>query len=709
MQRIHVPVRTSPALWRPAALSATLAACFAAERARWALWLPVGFGAGIAAYFTLDTEPAGWVGAAAAALCALAAVATAGRQAVCLALIVGAVAAAGFGAAQLRSWTVSAPVLESRTGPVWIEGRVLEVQARVDDRRLLLDRLGIPRRDAARTPERVRITLAADEPALVPGQRIAVRAVLFPPPAPASPGAFDFARKAYFERLGGVGYAVSRARVVDDAAADGVAIAIAALRQSLTARIRAAQPEEAGGIAAALMTGDRGGIPESVMEAMRDSGLAHLLAISGLHIGLVGGLLFFAVRLGLALHERFALRAPIKKIAALCALLGAAAYLMISGGTVPTQRAFLMLALVMAAVVFDRLPISMNMVAWAAAAILLVAPETLAGVSFQMSFAAVIALVAVYESGGDRLMTGRRGGERLPRPLAYLAAVLVSTLVAGLATAPFALYHFNRVAVYGLLANLVAIPLTGFWIMPLAVAAFALMPFGLETVALEPMSWGIGLLIATAKGIQSLPGASVLIHAMPPAGLALICAGGLWVCLWRTRWRALGVLPVLCGLLTVPFAQPPDVLVDGEGGLMAVRAPDGGMALSGRADSFAAETWLRRSGEIKALPWPGAGRPATPWLRCDALGCVYRAGNRRVALVSRADALGEDCAIADVVISRVPVRRGLCMGPELVIDRFALWREGAHALWLAPDGIRVKSVRRNPGARPWSPQRRKAR
>jgi competence protein ComEC len=701
MQRLRMPARDLlttqfAGAWRLAG------ECFAAERSRWALWLPVAFGGGIALYFSLAAEPAPWTGAATASLLGATALAGVVRaEVVRIMLWLAVVMACGFSVAQFRTMLVAAPVLEQRTGPAWIEGQVREVHDRIGDRRILLDRLKIPGLSDVRTPERVRIVLRSPAPALQPGDRITVRAVLHPPPGPAAPGAFDFARKAYFERLGGVGYAVSAARILTPADRTGFSLKVAALRQSLTERIRAAVAGPQGGIAAALMTGERGGIPESVMEAMRDSGLAHLLAISGLHIGLVAGLLFFAVRFGLALHERIALRAPTKKIAALAALAGAAAYLLISGGTVPTQRAFLMLALVMVAICIDRQPISMNMVAWAAAAILLITPESLTGVSFQMSFAAVIALVAAYERHAGSLHA-RRTDHGLPRPVRYVGAVLLSTLVAGLATAPFALFHFNRVAVFGMVANLIAVPLTGFWIMPLAVLAFALMPFGLERLALTPMSWGIGALIATAERTQALPGAAFLVRAMPDAGLALIVAGGLWLCLWRTRWRVLGIVGIVCGLLTIPGARPPDLLIGEAGTLIAVRAPDGGLALSGRSDSFAASTWLRRSGEDEARPWP---RPAQgdDWLRCDRVGCIYSSGRRRIALVRDVAALEDDCARADVIVSSVPVSARRCPGPELIIDRFSLWREGAHALWFNDGGIRVASVREGRGIRPWHP------
>ncbi len=456
------------------------------------------------------------------------------------------------------------------------------------------------------------------------------------------------------------------------------------------------------------LTGERGAIPKPVLRAMRDAGLAHLLAISGLHIGLVAGILFFAARFLLAAIEPVALRYPVKKWAALAALLGAFFYLQLSGATVPTQRAFLMLAVVLAAVVFDRSAISMRLVAWAAVLVLVIAPESLLSASFQMSFAAVAALVAVYEALAGRSSAWRVGAGRVRTTTLYVAGVLLTTVVAGLATAPFALYHFNRFALYGVAANLIAVPLTGLWIMPWAICAFALMPFGLEAVALAPMGWGIDAVIAVATTVAAWPGAVALAPAMPNAGLLAAALGGIWFCLWRGRWRFLGLAGVAAGLATLALVRPPDILINGTGRLMAVRTVSGGLALSStRISRFEGELWLRRSGQARADPWPREGLNSDGTLGCDGLGCIYRAGGQTVALAVDRAALDEDCATATVVIGSVPIRPWRCRRPAVVIDRFDLWRRGAHALWLDPGGVRVRTVAEASGRRPWSPHWRR--
>ena len=344
---------------------------------------------------------------------------------------------------------------------------------------------------------------------------------------------------------------------------------------------------------------------------MRNSGLAHLLAISGLHIGLVASILFVAVRGLLALVEPLALRHPIKKWAASVALAGAFGYLLLTGATVPTQRAFLMVALVLVAVLTDRSAFSMRTVALAAMAILVLRPESLLSVSFQMSFAAVVALIATYETLGARFAGWRRSAAWPRRVLLYLLGVGLTTVVASLATMPFAAYHFNQVAHYGLAANLLAVPLTALWIMPWGVATYVLLPFGLEALALAPMGWGIEAVVGIAETVAAWSGSISRLVAPAPAALALVSLGGLWLCLWVGRWRLWGVAAICDGLLIGLAARPPDILIDGRGDVAEVRDGAGGLRLSSaRANGFRTETWLRRL-SVPAR-WPTAPG-ATGW------------------------------------------------------------------------------------------------
>ena len=678
----------------------------AEERSRWVLWLPVGLGTGVACYFALTVEPPVWIGGAASAIFLGAALVLRQRLRLSIPLLALAVVSAGFALAQLRSAAVASPMLRASLGPVTVVGRAAVVEPLPGALRVTLEAPEVTGLAADRTPDRLRLRLSGRQPDIVPGDRVRVRAMLRPPPPPAAPGAFDFQRRAYFQRLGAVGFAFGQARLVaaeEGDISEAFGHRVEAVRHDLGNRVQSAVPGDTGAVARALMTGERGAIPASMLTAMRDSGLAHLLAISGLHIGLVAGFLFVGIRSLLALVPWVALRYPIKKWAAVAALLGALVYAVIAGATVPTQRAFLMIGLVLVAVLLERRGLGMRTVAWAATVILVFRPESLLGASFQLSFAAVTALIAGYEAFRARRRPGPRGPWSLARRIGlYLGGVASTTVIAGIATGPFAIYHFNRLAAYGLAANLGAVPLTALWIMPWAVIAFLLMPFGLERLALIPMAWGIDAVLAIAGTVAAWPGAVSLLPAMPTFGFLAVVAGGLWLCLWQRRWRLAGLAGVAVGFATLALVRPPDILVDGQGRLLAVRAPDRTLAVSSlRVGRFDRETWLRRSGqEGPATAWPAAGLGLDGRLSCDSLACIFHLEGRRVALVRRPEALPEDCRRADIVVSVVPVRRA-CPSADIVVDRFDLWRNGGHAIWLRDGAVRVDSVHGRRGNRPW--------
>ena len=691
---------------------------FLREQDRWILWLPVGLACGIGGYFSLSTEPPLWTGPALLAVTVFLFLVNIGRilerpALFALVLGIGAVST-GFSVAQWRTAWIAAPVLSKSTGPVSVSGRLVRIEDLPKGQRITLEKLQISRLTQADTPDKVRIRLAQSQAGgLTPGDWVTVRASLSPPPAPSAPGVFDFQRQAFFQQLGGVGFAFGRPQVITPARQDGLqasAFWVAKVRLQVSTRVRDHLDGVRGAIAAALMTGEKKSIPDKTMTAIRDSGLAHLLAISGLHIGLVAGILFFGLRALLSLAPPLALRYPIKKWAAVAAIAGAFAYAQIAGATVPTQRAFLMVSIVLLAVLIDRRGLSVRLVAWAAVIILLLHPESLLGASFQLSFAAVTALIAAYEWVRER----RLHSDRAPRTwrrrlLLYIGGVALTTVIAGLATAPYAVFHFNRFAVYGLAANLVAVPVTALWVMPWAVGAFILMPFGAEHLALAPMAWGIDIIVTVAETVSSWPGAVSLMPSMPTWGVVVLTAGGLWLCLWRYRWRLLGVAGILAGLLTLYLADIPDILIDGKGRLMAVRSGDGLFAVSSRrAASFSRKSWYRLAGQEddRRQVWPAQGSAPGLNMACDSFGCIYRHKGQTVAFVRREGALIEDCWAADIVISLVPLRHG-CPSAHTVIDRFDLWRNGAHAVWLAEktgNGVkraRVERVNESRGWRPW--------
>jgi competence protein ComEC len=460
------------------------------------------------------------------------------------------------------------------------------------------------------------------------------------------------------------------------------------LRVRMTERIHAGLPGSAGGIAASLITGTRGTISDDDDAALRDAGLAHALSISGLHMALVGGGIFWLVRALLAAIPAVALRYPVKKWAAAFALLASAFYLVLSGAAPPAIRSFVMLGTVMTAVLLDRPALTMRSLGLAAAVLLLARPETIIEAGFQMSFAAVAGLVAVAEWEQQRATNAPRG-----MLLRYARGIFVTSLFASLATLPFTLFHFERAARYAVLGNLIAMPVMGFWIMPAAALAVVLMPFGLEHLATGLLGEGIGVMVAMGRWVSGLPGAVSLSSAMPLSALVLISLGGLWLAIWRTTWRWWGGLALLAGALLAGFAPQPDMLVACDAMTIAVRGNDGLLHfLRPPKDKFVAREWLKRDGDGRDI----ADAVGMPGLRCDGLGCVV---NRPPVIAAglRPEALAEDCARASVVISAAT---GNCKGPGVVIDQKAAadgqgWRITLSSL---PTVISVRAWR---GNRPW--------
>jgi competence protein ComEC len=681
-----------------------------AERSRWMLWLPVAIGLGIAVYFELPSEPALWLGPGlAGAALVLVFLAPAGSLA--RAVAIGLVAAAvGLGLVAWRTASLAAPTLSRPMFNINVEGRIADIQRLPENVRVVLEAVrlkgsGVPPPEM--TPVRLRVSLTKGAPPLRVGDRLLVLANLSPPAGPAAPGAFDFQRVAWYQQLGALGYALAPAVVIEAGQPAGLVRTIDALRADVTDRILRALPGPEGGVVAALLTGEQTAVDKDIAQAMRDSGLAHILSISGLHIVFVVGLVMGLVRYGIALVPPLALRIDAKKVAAVLALLAALFYTALAGAPVPAQRACAMAGFALVAVLLDRTALSLRLIAWSAVIVLAVAPESLTGASFQMSFAAVVALIAAWEmaAGWRRRLHERADRARhrwLWRLGAAVAASFATTLIASIATGAFAAYHFNRLSLLGVVANLLGVPLTGFWIMPWGLLAMLLMPLGQERLALVPMGWGVEGLNAIAKYVGSWPDAATLVPSLPGISLWLMTIGGLWFCLWRRRWRFAGLPVVVVGLLLGP-PPAPDLLMSDDGRVLGLRDERGVVHVaSARTDRFVADAWARRSGQDGAKRWTVNADEEAAGLGCRTGLCRWRKGPWRVALVSDDRRLAEACGSADIVLATVDAQ-ARCRGPRLVIDRRDAWREGAQALWIDELGVRRETANARRGDRPWVP------
>jgi competence protein ComEC len=694
-----------PLRQRPSIVAAALAT-LEHEQDRWFLWVPVLFGAGVIFYFRLPTEPAVLTAfMPLAGAVALAALWRQGALAVVTTSTVLAVAL-GFAAAKLRAEWVHAPILERQLGAAELRGFVELIEPRATrGARITLRVSHLAGRSAEQRPRRVRVRVNSVPPGLEPGDAIKLRATLAPPALPALPGDYDFARAAWFQGLGGVGYAMA-APVFDPDAGPAplslrVSAAIERVRQAIGSRVLAGLPGETGAIANALVTGERGGISQATNDAFRDSGLFHILSISGLHMTVMAGAVFLSIRLLLAALPPVALRFPIKKWAAVVAVVAAFGYLLISGSTSATIRSWIMISLMFLAVLLDRPAVALRNVALAALAILIVFPESVFDVGFQMSFAAVVALVATFEELRERARQRREAlfNGTLLRGLLFFGGIVLTTLVASIAVAPFAAYHFHKTQQFAILANLIAIPICNLIVMPGALLTLVLMPFGAEAAPLWLMGLGIEGMVWCAYAVADLPGAVGRIPAIPEVAFALMVMGGLWFLLWRTRWRVIGLTLAAAGLAVAPALPRPDILIGRDGHLVAIRTADERLsALPVSGSTYELQRWLEHDGDARTAR--EAIRQDT--YRCDALGCTATIKGQLIAVAHHPGAVADDCSRAKLLILNFPKPRG-CQSAGTVIDFFELREKGTHAVYVNGGALSVTTVADMRGDRPWSP------
>lgn len=715
----------------------------AGQRVNWPCWLAIGLGTGVLLYFAVPVEPdlRFTVGVTATiGLAALIAAFLPRSRPLSWPILVLFVIACGFAAACLRTTLLAPHFIAEEMRAVPVIGRIAQVEPLPNGERVTLAPVLLGRAASATPPAamKLQITVLTGADDLQPGDWVRLRADLHPPSGPAAPGAFDFRRQAFFSGVDGIGFSYTARRIDAPAGWDadlsgkrfGSQFASWAdrLRQRIGQRIAQVLPDETGALAIALVVGNQTALRKADMAAMRDSGLSHLLSISGLHISMAAGLVFFTCRFLFALWPWLALRIATKKWAAVLALAGATFYAVLagaaepslSGSVVPTQRSLFMVAIAFAAILVDRSPISLRLVAWSAVILLLWQPESLIGPSFQMSFAAVFALIACFEALRPHLaalrqylavpaidLTGRIMGYG-GMALFWLFSLMLSSLIASLATAPFGLYHFDRLQIYGLIANMLAVPLTGFWLMPAAAIALLLMPLGLDAPFWQLLGWGCDVLFWIGRGVQHWPNAVIAIPAMPVWGLLAASAGLIWICLGQGWNRAWGLLGAAVMVLSIAFMTQPDILLSESGRLIALRVPANELVVSSnRAERRVRETWLRQNAQPRSDTFATlVGHGDAAWLSCAFEdSCRVEASGRRIIFDLGRVASDISCRDADVII--VPQRQIACDSKDgeskpLVIDKSDLARTGALAIYLKPKFIEIRSVAQAIGQRPWS-------
>jgi competence protein ComEC len=664
-------------------------------------WLPIAFGIGIVIYFSAGREPAWWAAVALTLACMFAAVGLRRRPVAFPVALALTAMTAGFATATLTTLRLAHPILQHTARTVEVAGfiEVREQRERTDRIVVRIHRIEGGRLNEQ--PDRVRLSVRKGTAPPV-GSYVTLKARLNPPLAPLRPGGYDFARDLYFQGIGAIGFALGPISTSEPPAQPvlrlRVATTISNLRDAIDARIRAVLPGDKGAIASALITGKRDAISAQVNDAMYVSSLAHVLSISGYHMALVAGVVFFVMRAMLALVPTFAIRHPIKKWAAVGAMGAAAFYLILSGAEVATQRAFVMTAIVLLGVMVDRPALTLRTLAVAAFAVMLFAPQGVVHPSFQMSFAATLALVAAYERGvpwvgGGGTSFGARvalwGGREI-------IGLVLASLVAGLATMPYAAFHFHRLAPYGLLANLLAMPIVSLWVMPMGLFALVAIPFGFDGPLWWLMGEGIGWMIAVALWIATLPGAVGRVSSFGTGPLLLGSAGLIVLCLLRTPLRWCGAALVLTASVWALRAPLPDVLVAADGRAVAARGADGRLAfVQTGSDNFALRAWLAADGDARSA----ADVKVSPGFTCDDTGCIGRLPDGRlVAFVLLPEAFEEDCRRAAVVIS---AREAPSDCAAMVIDRRVSRAAGAVELHRAGASFAMTAARPAGSDRPW--------
>ena len=688
---------------RISALHGELERLLEAERAQLPPWVVVGFGTGIGAWFALDWQSE-WlaflcIGAALSLIGFLLLEGRVGRALGWFAL------AATIGCALV--WERSAWVEQPRLHrPVVTEvaGRVRSVDhlAAKQTTRLLLEP------SDRSLPPLVRVSIDDDKlpEGIAAGAQVRMRARLAPPPPMALPGTYDFARDAWFKGIGAVGKTLGEVRVDVPAKPRG----LDKVRTRLREHISASLPGSSGGIAVALATGDQNSVSEDDAEAMRRSGLTHLLSVSGLHIAAV---VAFAMLLSLkllALSERLALRFNLVLVSAGVAAAAGIAYTLLTGAQVPTVRSCVAALLILLGIALGREAISIRLVAAGALIVLVFRPEAIAGASFQMSFAAVTAIVALHSTQWSRRLFQRRD-EGLPARFVRAAAATVATgLAVELALIPMALFHFHRSGLYGVGANIVAIPLTTFVIMPLEAGALLLDALGWGKPLWLLCGAAIDGLLWLAHTVSSAKGAVAMLPSMPVWAFGFMIGGGIWLCLWNTRIRLFGIAPFMIGAVAAAMAPAPDLLITGDGRHLAVVSGDGTpLILRDRAGDYIKDLLAEASGFDGDVADLGS-RPYSDCSKDACIAVIAKGGDEWHILATRSSyqidwkTLTEACARADIALSDRRLPRG-CTPRWLKLDRVALARTGGVAVYFGRQP-RIETVADRVGVHPWAETRR---
>lgn len=644
------------------------------------LWLPFFYALGIICYFAINFEPNIRYVFASIIIIFLAIIYFKHDTKIKLCLSVLCIFSTGFLVANLKAVQMNSPVLQKEIGAKKVKAILKDIQTKEFGKRFIIEIIDIDGLKKSKTPKNVRVNINTDDNNAEIGDKISVLASLRPPPKPVIKHGYDFARYAYFKEIGAIGYSLSGVEILKKSSDFNIFREIKQIRQKITDKILDAHPNSKGNIATALLVGQRGGIDKNDLEAMRTAGLSHLLAISGMHIALVASMFFFTTRLLLSLMQNIALKYNIKKMAVISAIAGSLTYLLISGYPISAQRAFIMSSIFLLAIYLNRTGTPLRSVALALVIILTISPESILTPGFQMSFASVTSLICIYSIfyKKDKILTKPN---IITKSFYYILGIITASLIAAIATAPFSIYHFNHFSSYGILSNFVAVPLTSFVIMPLGVISLIFMPVGLQELPLSLMIKAIEIIVQLSHFIAKFPASSASAISLPTYSFAIIVLCTLWFFIWQQKWRYFSLAPLILVVLFVLIQDnKPNVIINSDGELFAVKNADGGFAFSNISkNKYTQKMWLAKYGVVvKDL----INSDYSKNTKCDFYGCVVKEKGYEILVAKHAQALLDNCDRYDMIINLSFIKDVCKNEGTIIVNRWDLKKMGTHSVFL---------------------------
>lgn len=648
-------------------------------RNNWIFWIPLFISIGIFAYFTSPlgdliyqiSPPLGYFCLIVSAIIFLLLYRKNKIATIYIASVI-----IGFYASVIRTELVASPILSEAIQNVWVKGKVDDIQYATSGGRVTLSELYVKDLKKSERGVRIKVTVKTNIDDISIGDIVSFKGTLMPPMSPSIPDGFDYRTFAYYQKIGGTGYATSRLIIKNKA--EVTSHFIEKLRQAAISRIVEILPQPAASIASGMLVGDSSYLKQKVYEKIKIAGIAHVIAISGMHMVVVVSIIFFVFRWLCGLSHYISLRFDAKKVAAIISIIGSLFYLILAGNPVSAQRAYIMSSLVLLAIVLNRRSQAMHSLAISCTILLLLTPESLLNPSLQMSVAACFGLIWSY-SFFHNSITPPKPNQLLAKWIHYMLNISFSTFVAGIFTAPFIIYHFHQFSTYSLLANLISIPLTDFLLMPLGMIGLVLMPIGLDLIPFLIMEKGIDLMLLIVDVVSKLPMSSLFVPSISGYTMTLFSYGMIISCVAKDKARSCGLIMISISFISLFWIKMPDILIDSDGRLFAIRNEGNYYFSNMNIARFVRKVWQESIGENNPISIDKAKIQG-----CTSSHCVLSKGDHSVLILKSDDYA---CQNYDLVINLIN-SDSICNLKTITLTD--LKNNGAHAIWIDKK-IKIKS------------------